>query len=146
MLKSKKIWCDGKLIEVTDEVYEVYTQGERKDRYFMEDLKIELIKIDNKRETVTIIPSREDSFDRLTDDNKEQFADESEAVEDIALRNVFLHKAIATLSEEDQNLIFALYFKGYTERDYAKTCGVYRNAIHKRKRRILVKLKNILNK
>ena len=36
-----KIWVDGKLYEVTKEVYEVYIKYGRKMRYFEYDLKTE---------------------------------------------------------------------------------------------------------
>ena len=55
-----------------------------------------------------------------------------------------LHKAIQKLTKEEQNFIKSLFFDGYTERDYAKKMGVYHNAIHKKKLRILEKLKNFL--
>ena len=55
-----------------------------------------------------------------------------------------LHKAIEKLEKEEQRLIQALFFEGYTERSYAKKIGVYRNAVHKQKVRILKKLKKFL--
>lgn len=57
-----------------------------------------------------------------------------------------LQKAIASLSHEDQRLIEALFFKGMSERDYANQLGVYHNAVHKRKIRILSKIKKFLEK
>lgn len=57
-----------------------------------------------------------------------------------------LHKAILTLSKEEQWLIHELYFENQTEREVAKQMGVYHNAVHKQKKRILEKLKKILEK
>lgn len=31
---KKKIWCNGQLVEVSNEVYAAYMQGDRKIRYF----------------------------------------------------------------------------------------------------------------
>lgn len=42
------------------------------------------------------------------------------------------------------DLIISLYFHNLTEREYAKRQGVYPNAIHNRKVRILGKLKKLL--
>ena len=39
--KKKRIWVRGQNVEVTDEVYRAYTQGDRKMRYFENDLKTE---------------------------------------------------------------------------------------------------------
>lgn len=55
-----------------------------------------------------------------------------------------LLKAVASLSAEDHALVQALFYEGLTEREYAEQLGVFRNAIHKRKVRILGKLKNFL--
>ena len=48
------------------------------------------------------------------------------------------------ICDDEQTLIQAIYFDEMSERDYAKKTGVYRNAIHKKKVRILEKLKKIL--
>ena len=41
-------------------------------------------------------------------------------------------------------IIEALFFEGKTEREYAKEKEIYHNAVHKKKIRILEKLKKIL--
>ena len=55
-----------------------------------------------------------------------------------------LYTAIAELNESDRHLVRALFFAGQTEREYADHIGVYRNAVHKRKVRILKQLKKSL--
>ena len=55
-----------------------------------------------------------------------------------------LRKAILSLNRSDQELVEALFFKGMSEREYAEQTGVFRNAIHKRKQRILRHLKKYL--
>lgn len=147
MDNNNTLWCEGIHVEVSDEVYELSQKADRKDRYFSNDLKTERIRVDEEKEKITFIPSREDSFDRLIEENQAQFAEDMESVEDVALQNVTyeeLHKAISEITEEEQKLIYALYFDNLTEREFADMTGVYRNAIHKRKVRILTKLKNIL--
>lgn len=37
--KEYFLYIEGKRIEVTEEVYREYYRGERRERYFMEDLK-----------------------------------------------------------------------------------------------------------
>lgn len=51
-----------------------------------------------------------------------------------------------TLSKEEQWLIHEVYFENQTEREVAKQMSVYHNAVHKQKKRILEKLKKILEK
>lgn len=145
--EKKKIWVNGLFVEVTNEVYAAYMQGDRKIRYFENDLKAERVILDDEGHIRQIIPSREDSLDRLMDDNAEQFADRRESVEDMVFRKITieeLYRALDQLCESEYALIAALYFDGKTEREYAAELGVYRNAVHKRKMRILEKLKNIL--
>lgn len=55
-----------------------------------------------------------------------------------------IHKALSFLSEDEEKLIWLLFFEECTEREIAKEMGIYHNAVHKRKKRILQKLKNIL--
>lgn len=144
---KKQIWVNGQFIEVTDAVYAAYMRGDRKIRYFEADLKIERTLYNADGSIKEIVPSREDSLDRLMDDNAGQFADEAESVEELAFRNITyeaLHKALTLLTDEERRLIAALFFNGKTEREYAEFLGVYRNAVHKRKTRILEKLKKLL--
>lgn len=92
-------------------------------------------------------PNGDFSYDMLTTD---EFNGEDilvDAVSDTAgqaERNLLLEKlrqAVASLAEDDQQLIRVLYVEGMTERQYAEKTGVYHNAIHYRKKRLLAKLK-----
>lgn len=55
-----------------------------------------------------------------------------------------LYKVLSLLSEDEQYLIKQLFFEERTERGLAEELKIYHNAVHKRKNRILKKLKNIL--
>ena len=144
---KKKIWVSGQTIEVTDTVYEAYMKGDRKMRYFENDLKAERILLDEDGQIKQIILSREDSLDRLMDDNAEQFSDRHESVEDMVLRKISverLHTALSTLSEKERELIETLFFEEKTERDVASAMGISQPAVHKQKNKILKKLKLFL--
>ena len=144
---KKRIWLRGQFIEVTDEVYRAYMQGDRKIRYFENDLKTERFVLGKEGQVVQIIPSREDSLDRLMDENAQQFSDRQESVESVVFRKMEtdrLHTALSMLTPEEQALIQALFFEEKTERQYADELGVYRNAVHVRKMKVLKKLKKIL--
>lgn len=80
---NKSIRINGKSVEVTDEVYKVYTKYDRKMRYFEKDLKQERLVYDELGNIIKRVPSREDSLDRLLDESFMQFKDISENVEDI---------------------------------------------------------------
>ena len=77
---KKRIWVRGQLIEVTDEVYAAYMKGDRKMRYFEKDLKCERLIYGSNGEIKQVIPSREDSLDRLMEENARQFAANAESV------------------------------------------------------------------
>ncbi len=144
---KKRIWVSGQTIEVTDAVYDAYMKGDRKMRYFENDLKTERILLDENGLVRQIIPSREDSLDRLMDDNAEQFSDRHESVEDMVLHKISierLYAALSKLSEKERELIEALFFEEKTERDVASAMGISQPAVHKQKNKILKKLKLFL--
>lgn len=142
---KKRIWVRGQFVEVTDEVYIAYMRGDRKMRYFENDLKCERPVYGSNGEIQQVLPSREDSLDRLMEENARQFTGNAESVEDMVIRKLTvdkLHTALMQLTKEDRDLIYALFFDGKTESEAAKPLGVSQQAIHKRKNRILKKLKN----
>ena len=129
----------------SEEVIAVLRKTERQMQYQEYDIKAERTVIDHKTQTVLVIPSREDSYERLVELD-EQFEAENKTEETVIQKIVYeqLHHAISLLSEDEQYLIKQLFFEERTERELAEELNVYRNAIHKRKNRILSKLKNIL--
>lgn len=132
--------------EASEEVIAVLRTTERKMQYQEYDLKAEQTIVDQKDQTVEIIPSREDSYERLLE-LEMQFQDESASAEDLAIRNLQaqqLHKALSFLSEDERYLIEQLYFQERTERDLAAQLGLSQNAINKRRQRILERLRGLL--
>lgn len=132
--------------EASDEIIAVLRTTERKMQYQEYDLKMEQTIVDQTELTVEIIPSREDSYERLLDMDM-QFQDESASAEDLAIRNFQaqqLHKALSVLSEDERYLIDQLYFQEKTERELAAQLGVSQNAINKRRQRILERLRGLL--
>lgn len=144
---KKRIWIRGQFIEVTDEVYTAYMKGDRKIRYFENDLKTGRTVRDKNGNIQQILPSREESLDRLVEDNARQFSDSHESVEDIVIQKISLEKlhiALSKLPKKDQELIYALFYEEKRERDYAEKIGVSPSTVHRRKEKIINKLKNYL--
>ena len=134
--------------EAGEEVISLLRTTERKMQYQEYDLKTEQTIISQEDQTITTIPSREDSLERLAE-QEVQFAGEAESVEETVLRKLQyeqLHKALSLLPDDERELIDRLFFQGQTEREAAECMGIYRNAIHKRKNRILKKLKKFFEK
>lgn len=146
MAKPYKIPDFRKLYpEASEEVIAVLRTTERKMQYQEYDLKTERTIIDHKTQTVQVIPSREDSYERLLE-QEVQFESVNQTEESV-IRNMQLeqlYKALSLLSEDERYLIRQLFFEERTERDLAEELKIYHNAVHKRKNRILKKLKNIL--
>ena len=63
------IGLNGQTFEVSKELYETYYKGQRKEKYFTHDLKQEHTKVDKETGEMIVIPSREDSYERLLDAN-----------------------------------------------------------------------------
>ena len=144
---KKRIWIRGQFVEVTEEVYRAYMRGDRKIRYFENDLKTERFVLGKDGQVIQNIPSREDSLDRLVDENAQQFPDEQESVESVVLHKLEvdrLHTALSLLTPEERALIQALFFEESSESELAAALGISQPAVYKRKMKILKKLKLLL--
>ena len=94
------------------EVISLLKTTERKMQYQEYDLKMEQTIVSQEDQTITTIPSREDSLERLAD-QEVQFAGETESVEETVLRKIQyaqLHKALSLLSDDERELIDRLFF------------------------------------
>ncbi len=134
--------------DANEDVINLLRITERKMQYQEYDLKADQTVISQEGQTITTIPGREDSLERLAE-QEVQFAAETESVEETVLRRLQyaqLHKALSLLSDDERELIDRLFFRGQTEREAAAEMGIYHNAVHKRKNRILGKLKKFFEK
>lgn len=126
-------------VEVPPERAKRYEAEKRRRRYIhkvMSELDISITSLDAITDMENETVSGEQALPSLSINPEEELMEKIEREE--------LHKAIEKLEKEEQRLIQALFFEGYTERSYAKKIGVYRNAVHKQKVRILKKLKKFL--
>ena len=104
--------------------------------------------IDQETQTVWIIPSQEDSYERLLELSV-SFAADQPSTEDIAIQNILLKQledALHLLAPDEMDLIEQLYFREYSEREVAENYEVSQNTIHRRKHQILRKLKREIEK
>jgi RNA polymerase sigma factor (sigma-70 family) len=125
---------DGKYYETTKDVYEVYYQMERRERYLEER--------DIKKGVQT--------FSDISDSNysaDEIIADTILDVSDTAITNILIEtvlEAISHLNDEDRSLIQELFFYGKTERDLAEDIGISKTALHFRKNRALERIRELI--
>lgn len=127
------ICSHGILMEVTQDFYRDYYREDRRVRYLDEQAAEKVI-----------------SYHSLDTDEfcgEDILIDPDENVAEQVAQKIMIDKlrsVLPLLTEDEKSLIQAIYFEGMTERDYAEITGVYRNAVHKKKVRILEKLKKLL--
>lgn len=134
--------------EASEEVIEVLKETERKMQYQEYGLKAEQTIIDQEVQQIRVIPSREDSYERLLEEHNLP-ADEQTDIETIVLSRMMrqqLHEAIRSLQEEERYLIIQLFYAERSERELAAELGLSQKAINKRRHKILEKLKKFLEK
>ncbi len=126
----------GMLMEVTQEEYIRFYKEQRRQKYIEE----------RSEENGDI------SIDMLTTDTfigADILSDPGEPVDELAIRHILMDKlrhALALLTADERELVHALFYEGLTERQYAEQKGVYHNAVHKKKKRILKKIQRFLEK
>lgn len=76
---------------VSKEIIEVLEKSDRQMKYLQYDIKVERCRIDFVNGTVTYLPSRDDSYERLLEKNR-QFAAADEDVDDAAIKAVMIEK------------------------------------------------------
>ncbi|MCX4298128.1 MAG: sigma-70 family RNA polymerase sigma factor [Lachnospiraceae bacterium] len=146
--KNYYLYIDGNPVKVTEEVYREYYRAEDKERYFMGKLKKGHTMIHPVTKQEQYIPSREQSYEHLLEQDW-QFPALGVSVEDTVVKASMLEKLQAVLQElsgEEMALVEELFYLEKTEREAAEKFSVSQNTIHYRKKRILDKLKKLMEK
>lgn len=134
--KQRYLYIDGQAVPVSEQVYRVYQHYERKEEYFSYDLKVEKF----QKETASFLPSREDSYERLLEQER-QFAASAQPVEEQAVSSVWLEELLQYLSADERIILRKLYFEDKSERLASMELGISKTALHQRKVKLLQKLK-----
>lgn len=126
----------GMLMEVMEETYKDLYKSQRRQKY-----------IDERS-----AENGDFSYDMLTTDDfngEDILVDTSQEIDDAIIDKIMLDKlrnALVLLSADEQKLIREIFFEELSERTLAKKYGVSQVAIHKRKNKILDKLKKFIEK
>ena len=127
----------GQDVEVSDEIFDTYSQMDRRARYIGEDIPAE--------GEISLERTIEDGIHIETLENAEPSAEEicikHENVKMRAEQVKHLPIVLARLSNDEQRLIDALFFRGLGVREYAREIGVPPMKIGRDRDRILAKLK-----
>lgn len=134
MLGQKKyfILVDGKIIEVPHTVYQTYYSMRRHEKTLVElDMRNRLTYYSN--------------LDTEEFCGEEMLSDRTVAnLEETVLLQIYreaLQQSIKRLSPWEQDLIFALFYEGVSERQLSERTGVHHMTIHNQKVRVLKKLR-----
>ena len=120
------VTVDGVDVDVSKEVYEAYSQSDRRERYLAEKDAGRLYSLEQFGEygiTLEILLP--------------QNCESSNAPE----RTTLIKTAFLELEADERHLINALIIEGVTEREYAKQIKLSQKTVNKRKHKILEKLK-----
>jgi len=94
-----------------------------------------------------VLPSLEDSYERLLEADVQFLSDELTPEQHIEAQEEVdeLYCCLDLLNGDERALIDALFFKGLTEQEYALKIGITQQAVNKRKQKILAMLKISIN-
>ena len=124
----------GMLMEVPENVYSAFYKEQRRQKYIDER------SAENGDVSYDALSNDEFNGEDILVDEKQDIAEQ--VVENILLEQ--LRQAMSLLSEDEQQLLNALFYDGISERDIAKRYGISQVAVHKKKHRIFAKLKKFL--
>lgn len=130
------IKVEGKLVEVTPDVYYAYFRMERQERWQEEKQQGHAVMSydaldDGETVGVKVVPD-------LTTPSMEEAVMTREIHEK-------LHRALDALPKAERELIQAIYFDGFTEKEYAVSSGLSQQGVSYRLRKILSKLRIFMN-
>ncbi len=142
--KKYKVTCEGKEIEVSEDVYKISYSSVESEKRTDRRKKTGRIIVDEHNETVTFVPCVEDSLDRLLETGLE-IEDPSQNPE-LTDTQIMVKDALTILTKKERYIIFELYYGRRTERELAAEFGISQKNFNKRKQRILNKMHNFLEK
>ena len=134
-------------VEVKPEVMRVLRSSDRKMRYMEQQLKASRFVVDQKSGIAQFFPGRESSLEYMAEENHQPVVDERPGPEEQFLHSERLRQLWITLeglTDAERKLIHALYFEQMSERQFSQIVGVSQQAINYRKRKILSKLRRVL--
>lgn len=147
---KRYIEIDGEQITVTEEVYRAYKRpawAEHKRKERAKRCRDENGNRCTKNcwECTKLRDGGDLSFEKFSDDGFE-IADSVDIAELIADKQLLeqLVDALDDLDPDERSLINALFYNDLTERDYAAEVGISHQAIGKRKKKIIEKLRSLM--
>ena len=133
-------------VEISAAVMEVLRKSDRKMKYIEQDLKIDHPIKRKPDENPRSKPAREDSYERLLENNHEfndgEFSPEQHFFE-IAIYKK-LEWCLGKLDEQETQLMVYVFYDEKTLREIGKMLGISHVAVQKRLKKLLAKLKKLM--
>lgn len=126
----------GMLMEVSEDEYKAFYKKKRREKYLKERSR------DNGDFSYDMLTTDEFNGEDILVDTMADTAGQAE-------KNVLVDKlrqAVAGLSEDERQLLDALYYRRLTERDWSAQSGTPQKTINDRKKRLLTKLRKFFEK
>ena len=127
-------------VEVPTERAKAYESEKRRRRYLsavMEELDISITSLEVVMDAESGSVNGESALSSLSIDIEDALVEKIEKEE--------LHRALKKLTQEERAFIKALFFDGYSEREWSRITGIPQKTINNRRRKIIDKLKKFLN-
>ncbi len=135
-------------VSISADVMQVLRQSDRELKYMEVDLKLEQFYRDRGTGKPVFRPSREDSVERLAEEENTDFPSPDTSPEEAVIRMdeiSRLRQAMKKILPEERALILALFFEGKTEKEMARRLGLTQQGISWRLTTILKKLRIFMN-
>jgi len=132
------ITIDSKDVEVTEEVFKVYTQMDRRERYHEEQMQ-QIPHVSLEKLIEEDVPIELYTDIHIASPEEILIKKEQELEDGIIIQK--LRSALAMLAPDERMLIIILFFRNKTEREAAEYFHISQPAIHKRKLKILSEIK-----
>ncbi|CAM3594680.1 sigma-70 family RNA polymerase sigma factor [Erysipelothrix anatis] len=130
------IYIKNQVVNVSEEVYKEYWKSIEHERYLTKQIRNTWVYLDH-------------IFDEYESNTLEiKLLDDLDPTRNEALkmeRYEALYKAINTLSDDEKDLLIALYYLDLTQTDYAIKNGLSQQSISKKHDKIIKKLRNLIN-
>lgn len=126
----------GMLMEVPEDEYKAFYKDKRRQKYLAERSR------DNGDFSYDMLTTDEFNGEDILIDTMADTAGQAE-------KNVLvakLRQAVAGFSEDERQLLDALYYRGLTERGWSAQSGIPQKTVNDRKKRLLKKLRKIFEK
>ena len=133
-------------VKIQPEVMRVLRASDRKMRYMERGIKTEQVTEDPATHAVTVLPQREDSLERLIEEDRKQFASADDLEEQVLFRERIdlIRKAVGKLKKNYRRIVYYRYWKDLTQEEIAQKLSMTQQGVSYLERQALLQLRAML--